>query len=316
MGGLGGFGGLFDLKAAGFRDPILVSGTDGVGTKLKVAIEAGVHDTVGIDLVAMCVNDIVVQGAEPLFSSTTMPAAGSTSRWHAASWPASPKVAARRLCAAGGETAEMPGLYGEGDYDLAGFSVGAPSAIACCRAPTSRRATSCSASPRMACIPTAIRWSAASSSAAASATTRAHRSPRPRSAGAARAHAHLRQAAAGRSARPVRSRASPTSPAAACPATCRAACPTTRARASMQGVGRCLMCSAGCARWAGADRRDAADIQLRPRMIAVVAQGEAMTVAKVLTEAGESVHEVGIIEPAPEREADCVIDHAESLWRS
>jgi phosphoribosylformylglycinamidine cyclo-ligase len=126
MGGLGGFGGLFDLKAAGFKDPILVSGTDGVGTKLKVAIEAGVPDTVGIDLVAMCVNDIVVQGAEPLFFLDYF----STSRIDPAIFgrvvgAMADACAAHRCALLGGETAEMPGTYEAGAYDLAGFLVGA-----------------------------------------------------------------------------------------------------------------------------------------------------------------------------------------------
>jgi phosphoribosylformylglycinamidine cyclo-ligase len=319
MGGLGGFGGLFDLKAAGFKDPILVSGTDGVGTKLKVAIEAGIADTVGIDLVAMCVNDIVVQGAEPLFFLDYY-ASGHLDVATGRRVVAGIAEGCRRAgCAlVGGETAEMPGMYADGDYDLAGFSVGAAERDALL--------------PRSDIASGDIVLGLASSglhSNGYSLVRRIVERSGLRYDGKAPFAPGLLGAAL----------LEPTRIYVKSLLTAIRTTGAVKGLAHITGGGlpgnvpRCLpdgvrarldarqWSAPPVFRWLRDMGQVPTDDMLRTfncglGMIVVVAPADAARVARVLEDGGERVHEIGLIEAAPGSEADCMVDHAETLWRS
>src|SRR3954469_16385129 len=304
---LGGFGGLFDLKAAGFKDPILVSGTDGVGTKLKLAIDTKRFENIGQDLVAMCVNDIVVQGAEPLFFLDYY-ATGRLEVETGRRIVAGIAEGCRRAgCALiGGETAEMPGMYAEGEYDLAGFAVGA--------------AERDQLLPRTDIAVGDVVLGLASSglhSNGYSLVRKGMERERPdiatvmeptriyvkpllqaiRSTGAIKGLAHITGGGL------------PGNVPRCLPDGLRARLDARRWKAPavfgwLQRAGnvptddmlRTFNCGLG--------------------MIVVVDRGDVGRVTGALVAAGEVVREVGVIERAPTAEADCVVENADSLWRS
>ena len=308
MGGLGGFGGLFDLKAAGFKDPILVSGTDGVGTKLMVAIKAGIPDTVGIDLVAMCVNDIVVQGAEPLFFLDYY-ATGHLDVETGRRIVSGIAEGCRRAgCALiGGETAEMPGMYSDGDFDLAGFSVGA--------------AERDQLLPRTDIAPGDVVLGLASSGVHSNGyslvrkivergggydmqkllePTRIYVKPliaAIRGTGAIKGLAHITGGGL----------------------------PGNVPRCLPDGLRARLDARtwkpAPIFAWLQKTGVVPTDDMLRTfncgiGMIVVVAKEDVAKVTKALADAGETVSRIGVIERAPTTEADCIVEHADTLWRS
>lgn len=319
MGGLGGFGGLFDLKAAGFKDPILVSGTDGVGTKLKVAIEAGIPDTVGIDLVAMCVNDIVVQGADPLFFLDYY-ATGRLDVEMGRRIVAGIAEGCRRAgCALiGGETAEMPGMYAEGDYDLAGFAVGAaerdhllPRADIVAGDVVLGLASSGTHSNGYSLVRSVVARSGL-----------AYDAPSPFSSGILGeallepTRIYVKQLlAAIRQTGNIKGLAHITG----------GGLPGNVPRCLPDG----LRARLDAGRWNAppvfAWLRDAGNVptddMLRTfncgiGMIVVTAPDDASQVAKLLQDQGEIVAEIGVIEHAPGAEADCIVERADSLWRN
>jgi phosphoribosylformylglycinamidine cyclo-ligase len=320
MGGLGGFGGLFDLKAAGFKDPILVSGTDGVGTKLKVAIEAGIPDTVGIDLVAMCVNDIVVQGAEPLFFLDYY-ASGRLDVDSGRRVVAGIAEGCRRAgCAlVGGETAEMPGMYAEGDYDLAGFSVGAAERDALL--------------PRPDIAPGDVLLGLASNGAHSNGYSLVRRIVARSGLAYDAAAPFAAEGSLGQAlleptriyVRPLLAAIRGTSAVKGLAHITGGGLPGNVPRCLPGGVRARLDARQWTVpavfRWLREIGRVPTDDMLRTfncglGMIVVTAAGDVAKVSKALSDAGESVREVGVIEAAPQGEADCIVDHAESLWRS
>ena len=320
MGALGGFGGLFDLKAAGFRDPILVSGTDGVGTKLKVAIEAGIPDTVGIDLVAMCVNDIVVQGAEALFFLDYY-ASGRLDVEVGRRLVAGIAEGCRRAgCALiGGETAEMPGMYADGDYDLAGFTVGAAERDDLLPRPdigvgdvVLGIASSGAHSNGYSLVRSVVKRSGL-----------AYDAPAPFAAGTLLGPALLEPTriyvkqvlSVVRKSRAIKGLAHITG----------GGLPGNVPRCLPSGLRARLDARQWSAppvfQWLRDVGRVPTDDMLRTfncglGMIAVVAEADAARVTKALADESEIVHQIGTVERAPGDDADCVVEHADSLWRS
>src|SRR5689334_22927894 len=304
---LGGFGALFDLKRAGFKDPILVAANDGVGTKLKIAIDTGQHATIGIDLVAMCVNDLLAQGAEPLFFLDYF-ACGKLDVEVARTVVAGIAEGCRQAgCALnGGETAEMPGMYAAGDYDLAGFAVGAAE-----RDQLLPRDDIAAGDVVLGLASSGLHSNGFSlvrkvmerethDIAALLEPTRIYVKP-------------LLQAIRGTNA--IKGLAHITG----------GGLPGNVPRCLPDGLRARL--DAGRWKppavfgWLRDEGRVPTDDMLRTfncglGMIVVVAPDDADRVTQALTVAGETVSEVGVIEPAPTSEADCVVEHEDSLWRS
>ncbi|HJQ58396.1 MAG TPA: phosphoribosylformylglycinamidine cyclo-ligase [Vineibacter sp.] len=319
MGGLGGFGALFDLKAAGFSDPILVSGTDGVGTKLRLAIDAAIHDTVGIDLVAMCANDIVVQGAEPLFFLDYY-ASGKLDVATGEAIVAGIAEGCRQAgCAlVGGETAEMPGMYPDGDYDLAGFAIGA--------------AERGQLLPRADLRPGDVLLGLASAGLHSNGFSLVRRivarsglkldAPAPFAAGQTLARALL--APTRIYVRSVLAALRATSAIKGLAHITGGGLPGNVPRMLPEGVRARLDATAWKAPpvfgWLRAVGNVPTDDMLQTfncglGMLVAVAADDAARVAAALTAAGETVANVGVVEPAPTTEADCVVTSADALWR-